>query len=105
MSRTIRRKGQFERLIGTYEEFCQDYSYWMWRRPCLNIQQIFEKERAHFYRDQHSGHYGVPRWFRNWYMREERRQQRQQIHRCIRADEWGDFLVINPPDRSKWYFW
>lgn len=96
MSRTFRRnkKHLMERQIGDLEHFHRNYSYWMWRYPCLNIVQIHERVTARYLRDHKSGIFSAPRWFRHQdYNGPERRAERIEIHRCIRADTWDDHLT------------
>lgn len=104
MSRTFRRnkKNLIRRRIGTLDEFQREYSYWMWRYPCLNIVQIHERVTARFRRDNKSGRYSVPRWFRHEkYNAPARRAERLEIHRCLRADEWDDHLTGHHPTGAR----
>lgn len=95
MSRTFRRnkKGLVNRRIGTREEFHREYSYWMWRYPCLNINQIYDRVVARFHRDEKSGLYSAPRHFRHvYYNGPIRRAEKREIQRCLSADTWDDHL-------------
>lgn len=123
MSRTFRRNKQHQILhwIGSFEEFIADEMLWTlyrdaYRGTTEGFDNFFSEESqkkfldeyltkvTDYTRDRRSGCYGVPRWFRNEFTREERHQQRSEIHRCLKNDEWDDFLVIKNPDAAAWYW-
>lgn len=106
MARTKRRNHSFNREYGTYDDFCQDYSHWMWRYPCLNIEQIYERVRARYHRDHRAGMYGVPRWYRMLHgAHHTRRVEQQKLVLGLQRGEWEDHSPDARVRDSKHYWW
>ena len=113
MARTIRRttgRNKHGVVMPTHNYIVHPYDppeddYWLRRMKGLTPEQAKAWAISHFHRDHHSGHYGVPRWFRNRFNRDDRHDQRREIYRCLKQEDFDDFLVIDNPDSAKWYWW
>ena len=108
MSRTFRRNKKYlvRQVVGTWDDHVAD-QWWVRRRyQGLTLRQSYEKRVARYRRDHHSGHYGVPGWFvRMQFNRPLRREDRRELHRCLRNDEWDDHLPPRMFRAASWYWW
>ena len=113
MARTIRRttgRNKHGVVMPTHNSWIHPYDppdedSYRRRTRGLTPEQAKTWEIARFQRHHDSGHLGVHRWFRNRLNRYDRHYQRREIYRCLKQEDFDDFLVIDPPDGAKWYWW
>lgn len=108
MARTFRRNKKYLilKVVGTIEQVYDDRAWFQWRYPDLSLELAYSRCKAHYTRDHHSGHHGVPRWFRRMHGSKALRLDEQcKLHRSIRRDEWDDHLPENRTRNASWYWW
>lgn len=120
MSRTLRRikKHQVLQFCGTFEEFVQ----WELRYPPiskyrkgstefdrhaqLDLHRKYVRKIVRYTRDHHSGHYGVPRWYRQMNgALPMRRRENGAIRRRIENNCWDDHLPESRCRSHRYYWW
>lgn len=108
MSRTFRRnkKTLIDRHVGTRDENLRD-SWWILNRfPTCTAEKAYEKAVARYTRDHHSGHYGVPRWFRRQHgSKQIRLNENHKLHRYLLEDRLEAHAPENRVRDAKWYWW
>lgn len=110
MSRTIRRT-HGDLLARTYAPtadaerqqrlICYDF-----HRSGLTIQKYWEQKRARYHRDHKSGRWHVPSWYGHMYRTiPERMQLKKELHRCMKVEDFSDFLNPVIPNNAAWMWW
>lgn len=107
MSRTTRRtqKHLIDRWVGSREANHADSWWVMYRYPTCTFEQAYDRCKARYTRDHHSGHYGVPRWYRRRCGSKELRLREQRaLHRHWHQDS---FDAYSPDNRCRGagYYW
>lgn len=108
MSRTLRRNKQYliDQVVGSYEERTRDTWWLNYLYPGLTTDQAYERSVARFTRDHHSGHYGVPRWYRQLHgSHKVRRREKAHLHHCLKEDALDTHLPDSRCRDSFFYFW
>ena len=107
MSRTTRRNKKYfiDRYLGTREELERNAQYLIDRYPDgLTFEQAYERNRARYTRDRHSGIHGKPNYWRRvngvWKIRQH---EQQSLHHHLRTDSWEEHLPENRQRRGYWY--
>ena len=108
MSRTYRRnKKHLIRLcVGTREENLREPWVPMYRYPTLDFERAYERQKARFTRDHHSGKFGVPRWYRRQLgTKMLRLRETHRLLRCMRDDSWESHAAESRCRNAKWYWY
>ena len=108
MSRTLRRnkKHLIASSVGSREDNQRDCWWLMHRYPTLTFDQAYDRRRHRYTRDHHSGHFGVPRWYRRRHGSKKLRMR--EGHLLFLHDREDSWEAHSPDSRcrdAKWYWW
>lgn len=104
MSRTIRRKNSYlsRDHIGTVD----DVDSWDKRHYGVSDPaKVVQKKKARFHGDYHRGSWNAPSWYARMLNKKVSRQNRQEIHRCLKLDCWDDHAPIQYIRNANWNWW
>lgn len=104
MSRTIRRKGAYNRsyFVNPTREIDEfDLARW----EVSTKEECRARISAWFHSDNHCGAWNVPRWYRSERNKKFKRQSSEEMHRCWVAQNWEDHLPIRYMKDAGWFWW
>lgn len=104
MSRTIRRKNCY--LKSAFVDTPDEVSNWDLKRyNCNTPEEVINKQIARFHRCSHPGDWRPPHYFERLLNRRIKAQNKQELIRCLKIEEWDDHLPIKFRRDSGWMWW